>query len=60
MSEHGPEYEQGLRDGRLKSLEEIVKELSSDVRTLKAAIWALYGALALVNLLPALRGMING
>jgi len=54
------EYEDGLREGRLKSLEKSVTELSTDVSKLKVAIWMLYGAIALVSFLPDLRGLFNG
>jgi len=54
------EYEDGLREGRLKSLEKSVTELTTDVRSLKVAIWMLYGAIALVSFLPDLRGLLNG
>ena len=48
-------YEDGLREGRLKSLENAVKELTSDMKILKTAIYMLYGAIALVQFLPDLR-----
>ena len=48
-------YEDGLREGRLKSLESAVKELTSDMKILKTAIYMLYGAIALVQFLPDLR-----
>jgi len=54
------EYEDGLREGRLKSLEKSVTELTTDVSKLKVAIWMLYGAIALVSFLPDLRGLFNG
>jgi hypothetical protein len=54
------EYEDGLREGRLKSLERSVTELSADVSKLKVAIWMLYGAIALVSFLPDLKRIIVG
>lgn len=50
----GNDYEDGIREGRLKSLEDSVSLLTKDVNTLKAAIWMLYGAIALVQFLPQL------
>lgn len=55
---HG--YEEGLRDGKIKSLEKAVVDLTVDVNRLKLAIYALYGAIALVQLLPELRGILGG
>ncbi len=63
MAERSDEYEAGRRDGKLSSLEKAVAELTDDVKTLrhdhdaelktlKAALWALYGAIALVQFLP--------
>ena len=54
------EYEDGLREGRLKSLEKSVTELSTDVSKLKVAIWMLYGAIALVSFLPDLKEFLSG
>ena len=58
--EHSSEYEQGKRDGKLASLEKSVSELTSDVKTLKVSVYMVYGAIALVQLLPELRGFFNG
>ena len=49
------DYSDGLREGRLISLESTVRELTADVSKLKVAIWMLYGAIALVQFLPELR-----
>lgn len=54
------EYEAGLRDGKIKSLESIVASLTLDVKRLSMATYALYGAIALVQILPEIRGMIGG
>jgi len=54
------EYEDGLREGRLKSLEKSMTELAMDVSKLKVAIWMLYGAIALVSFMPDLKGFLNG
>jgi hypothetical protein len=54
----GEDYQDGLREGRLRSLEASVRELSQDVSKLKLAIWMLYGAIALINFMPALREAI--
>lgn len=55
----GHEYEEGLREGRLASLESAVSNLTKDVNTLKAAIWMLYGAIALVQFLPELEHYVS-
>ena len=53
------EYDDGLREGRLSSLERTVHELTADVSKLKVAIWMLYGAIALVSFLPDLKGLFH-
>lgn len=54
------EYEDGLREGRLKSLEKAVSTLTSELNNIKIAIWMLYGAIALVSFLPDLKRIIVG
>lgn len=61
------EYERGLRDGKMSSLTETVITLTADVRSLtkdvdklKIAIYMLYGAIALVGILPDIKRMILG
>jgi len=54
------DYEEGLRDGKIRSLEKVVSELTTDMNRLKLAIYALYGAIALVQILPELRGVLTG
>lgn len=44
-------YEQGLRDGRLLTLEEQVQTLSKDVSILNKAVYLLYGAIAVINVI---------
>ena len=51
-------YEDGLREGRLQSLETTVKALTEDVSKLKVAIWMLYGAIALVSFLPDIKEVL--
>ena len=53
------EYEDGVRDGRLASLERTVNEIAADFRKVKVMIYMLYGAIALVQFLPELRGFIG-
>ena len=60
MEQKNNDYEEGLRDGKIESLERVVRELSGDVNRLKLAIYALYGAIALVQLLPELKGVLGG
>lgn len=59
MGDHSEDYEQGLRDGRLKSLERAVASISEDLDKLKRALWLLYGALGLVGVLPEILEMIG-
>ena len=49
------EYEDGLREGRLASLEKVTKELTTDLKQIKAAIWMLYGALAFIGIFPEIK-----
>jgi hypothetical protein len=58
QNEH--DYHNGLRDGKITSLERAVDALTIDVGKLKVAIWMLYGAIALVQFLPELRGFLSG
>ena len=52
-------FEDGVREGRLRSLEASVQALTQDVNKLKVAIWMLYGAIALVQFLPDLKEFIT-
>ena len=54
---HG--YEEGLRDGRIQSLEKTVETLSTDLGKIKTALWMLYGAIALVQFLPTIENFIS-
>jgi len=53
------QYLQGLRDGKIESLEKVVGELTTDMKKLKMAIYMLYGAIALVQLLPVLKEFLK-
>lgn len=52
------EYEMGLRDGKIESLEKAVGKISEDLNKFKIAIYMLYGAIFLVQFLPSLRGFL--
>ena len=54
------DYQMGLRDGKIKSLEESVKQIATDLAKFKVALYMLYGAIALVQFLPDLKGIFNG
>ena len=60
MDEHRSDYEEGLREGRLKSLEKCVQELHIEVSRIKIAVWMVYGAIGLVSFLPDLKKVIAG
>jgi hypothetical protein len=55
MVEENHSYEDGLREGRIISLEKAVTEITTEFRTLKVSIYMLYGAIALVQFLPDVR-----
>ena len=57
--EHNGEYENGLRDGRISSLEKTVREITDDFRKIRIMIWMLYGAIAMVQFLPDLKYFIG-
>ena len=46
------DYQAGLRDGRLESLESTVRELTREMSIIKKSMWMLYGAIGLVGILP--------
>lgn len=52
------DYEDGLREGRLQSLEAITKLHTNELNKIKIAMWMLYGAIALVSFMPAIREFI--
>jgi hypothetical protein len=52
-------YLAGIRAGRLDTLEKAVEGLAADVSRLKTAHYMLYGAIALVQFLPSIRGAIG-
>ena len=47
--EENHDYEAGLRDGKITSLESTVDKLTKDVSMLNKAVYLLYGAIALVQ-----------
>ncbi len=48
------DYEMGLRDGKIASLEATVSKISEDLAKFKVAIYMLYGAIALMQFLPTI------
>jgi len=52
-------YQQGLRDGKIHSLEKAVNELTSDVRQLKVFMYTILGALTIVEFMPDFLRLIN-
>jgi uncharacterized membrane protein len=56
---HSSDYEEGLRDGRILSLEKAVNELTVDAKKFKIALYMLYGAIALVQFLPLFKEFIS-
>lgn len=57
MADH--DYEAGVRDGKIASLESTVRLLTVDLNKLKVAIYMLYGAIALVQFLPDVRRLMG-
>lgn len=57
MADH--DYEAGVRDGKIASLESTVKVLAIDLNKIKVAIYMLYGAIALVQFLPHVRKLVE-
>ena len=53
------DYEMGLRDGKIVSLERAVAKISDDMAKFKIALYMLYGAIAMVQFLPMLEGLIR-
>lgn len=49
MNEEDKSYENGLRDGRILSLEHTVRELTHDVKLQGRALFVLYGGIALIQ-----------
>ena len=59
MDKNSEDYQQGLRDGRMTSLEAAVAELTIDMRRLKQLVFSLYGAIALVAFIPELLEILS-
>ena len=53
------DYHQGLRDGRLASLEKTVEKLVIEIDMIRKALWMLYGAIALVGILPKIYELLS-
>lgn len=51
MTDHNNEYDAGVRDGKIASLEAMVLALTRDVSELKRLVYLLYGAIAVVQFL---------
>ena len=61
MTDHNSEaYQEGLRDGRLLTLEKTVAELTVDMKAMKKLLAYLYGAIALGAFLPTVIQMFEG
>lgn len=59
MNDHDRDYQDGVRDGKIRSLEAAVQGLTVDLNKMKVAIYMLYGAIALVQFLPELKAFVN-
>lgn len=53
------DYEMGLRDGKIASLEAAVAKISDDMAKFKIALYMLYGAIAMVQFLPLIEGLLR-
>ena len=60
-------YNRGKQEVKVESLEKsiwrlekLVENLTKDVKYLMFAVWGLYGAIALIKLLPELKDLLNG
>jgi len=60
VTDHNTDYENGLRDGKIKSLEDCTRQLVADMSKFKVAMYMLYGAIALMQFLPDIKGLFNG
>ena len=58
-SDKSHDYEMGLRDGKIASLESAVTKISEDLGKFKLSLYMLYGAIAMVQFLPVIEGMIR-
>ncbi len=63
MTEH--DYDAGVRDGRIEAIERMqvdqnkrLDEHSDRIRAQERVVYGLIGAIALIEVLPALRGML--
>ena len=60
MEEKGShDYEMGLRDGKIASLEATVSKIAEDLGKFKISIYMLYGAIALMQFLPTIEGFLH-
>ena len=59
VTDNNHDYEMGLRDGKIKSLEKAVEQIATDLAKFKIAIYMLYGAIALMQFMPTLRGFFS-
>ncbi len=64
---HVPNYEDGLREGRLRSMEGMIETHSSRLDRHESRLtaqeritYALLGAIALIELLPTIKVMLGG
>jgi hypothetical protein len=53
------DYEMGLRDGKIASLEASVTKIAEDMSKFRIALYMLYGAIAMVQFLPTIEGMLR-
>ena len=57
--EHDSAYEAGKRASQLQAIQNAVSDLQADNNRLKAAVYGIYGAIFLVQLLPELQNILK-
>ena len=59
MDQKDRDYEMGLRDGKIASLEAAVTKIAEDMAKFRVAVYMLYGAIAMVQFLPTIERMLH-
>ena len=59
MPDNDKDYHAGLLEGRVRSLESEMGDVKSSLRFTNRAIWALGGAIFIVNFAPAIKSFFG-
>ena len=58
-SDKDHDYQMGVRDGKIASLEKTVEQIAADLNKFRIAMYMLYGAIAMVQFMPFIERLLT-